>query len=99
MGRCQFVMLVATQVWLEEELQMAHPAVPWGMVVTETAAAAVRHSNNDIVTKGTCIAARVSGSRKLRTGVNDTGWWIIFLDNTSWHTLLLYNFVNKKLSI
>jgi hypothetical protein len=25
--------------------------------------------------------------------------WIIFLDSHSWHTLLLYNFVNKKLSI
>jgi hypothetical protein len=33
-----------------------------------------------------------------RLAVSDDRW-IIFLDSTSWHTLLLYNFVNKKLSI
>jgi hypothetical protein len=53
---------------------MAHPALPWGMVVTKTAAAAVRCSNEDIVAKGTCIAARVSGNRKRRTGANNTGY-------------------------
>ncbi len=53
---------------------MAHPAVAWGMVMTETAAAAVRRSNDDVVVKSTCIAARASGDRKRRTGVDDTGY-------------------------
>ncbi len=53
---------------------MAHPAVSWGMVVTETAAAAMRCSSNNVVAKGTCIAARASGDRKQRTGVDNTGY-------------------------
>ena len=53
---------------------MAHPAVPWGMVVTKTAAAAVRRSDDNIMAKGTCIAARASGDRKQRTGVDNTGY-------------------------
>jgi hypothetical protein len=44
------------------------------MVVTKTAAAAVRHSDDDAVAKGTCIAARTSGDRKRRTGIDDTGY-------------------------
>ncbi len=51
---------------------MAHPAVAWGVVMIKTAAAAVRRSENDVVAKGTCIAARASGDRKWRTGVDDT---------------------------
>ncbi len=51
---------------------MAHPAVAWGMVVTETAAAAVRHSDNDVVAKDMCVSARTSGDRKRRTGIDDT---------------------------
>jgi hypothetical protein len=47
---------------------MAHPTVPWGMVVTEMAAAAVRRPNNGIVAKGRCIAARASDNRKQRMG-------------------------------
>ncbi len=43
------------------------------MVVTKTAAAAMRCSNDDIMAKSTCIAARASGNRKQRTGINDTG--------------------------
>ncbi len=42
--------------------------------MTETAAAAMRCSNNNIMAKGTCIAARVSGNRKWRAGVEDTGY-------------------------
>ncbi len=42
--------------------------------MTETAAAAVRCSNDDVVAKGTCIAARASGDRKRRTGIDDTGY-------------------------
>ncbi len=53
---------------------MAHPAVAWGMVVTEMAAAAVRRSKDNVVAKGTCIAAWASGNRKRRTGVDDTGY-------------------------
>jgi hypothetical protein len=53
---------------------MAHPTVAWGMVVTKMAAAPVRRSNNDVVAKGTCIAARVSGNRKQRMGIDDTGY-------------------------
>jgi hypothetical protein len=53
---------------------MAHPAVAWGMVMTETAAAAVRRSNNDVVAKGTCIAARASCDGKWRTGIDNTGY-------------------------
>ncbi len=44
------------------------------MVVTKTVAAAVRRSDNDVVAKCTCIAARVSGDRKWRTGVDNTGY-------------------------
>ncbi len=44
------------------------------MVVTKTAAAAVRRSDNNVVAKGTCIAVRASGDRKQRTGVDDTGY-------------------------
>jgi hypothetical protein len=51
---------------------MAHPAVAWGMVMTKTAAAAVRRFDDNVVAKGTCIAARASGDRKQRTGVDDT---------------------------
>jgi hypothetical protein len=51
---------------------MGHPAVAWGMVVTKTAAAAVRCSNNAVVAKGICIAARASGNRKRKTGIDDT---------------------------
>ncbi len=53
---------------------MAHAAVPWGMVMTKTVAAAVRCSNDDIVAKGMCIAARASGNRKRRMGINNTGY-------------------------
>ncbi len=53
---------------------MAHPAVACGMVVTKTAAAAMRCSNNNIVAKGTCIATRASGNRKQRRGVDNTGY-------------------------
>jgi hypothetical protein len=53
---------------------MAHPAVAWEMVVTKTAAAALRCSDNDVMAKGTCIAARASGDRKQRTGVDATGY-------------------------
>jgi hypothetical protein len=74
MGRHQFVMLAAMLVRQEEELQMAHPTVAWGMVVTKTAAAAVRCSDDDVVEKGTRIAARASGDRKRRTGIEDTGY-------------------------
>jgi hypothetical protein len=42
---------------------MAHPAIPWGIVGTKMAAAAVRRSDNDIMAKGMCIAARASGNR------------------------------------
>jgi hypothetical protein len=42
--------------------------------MTKTAAAAMRHSNNDVVAKGTCIAARASGDRKWRTGIDNTGY-------------------------
>jgi hypothetical protein len=42
------------------------------MVVTKMVAAAVRRSDNDVVAKGTCIAARASGDRKQRTGIDDT---------------------------
>ncbi len=34
---------------MEEELQMAQPAVAWGRAMTKVAAAAVRHSANNIV--------------------------------------------------
>jgi hypothetical protein len=51
---------------------MAHPAVAWGMVMTKTAAAAMRRSNDDVLAKGTCIATRASGDRKRRMGIDDT---------------------------
>ena len=44
------------------------------MVMTTMAAAAVRRSDDDVVEKGMCIAARASGDRKRRTGVDDTGY-------------------------
>jgi hypothetical protein len=44
------------------------------MVVTKTAAAAVRRSDDDVMAKGTCIAARASGDRKRRTSIDDTGY-------------------------
>jgi hypothetical protein len=53
---------------------MAHPTVAWGMVMTKMAAAAVRRSNDNVVAKGMCIAARVSGNRKRRMGVDGTGY-------------------------
>ncbi len=34
----------------------------------------MRHSDDDAVAKGTCIAARTSGDRKRRTGIDDTGY-------------------------
>jgi hypothetical protein len=42
--------------------------------MTKTAAAAVRHSDNDVVAKGRCIATRASGDRKRRTGIDNTGY-------------------------
>jgi hypothetical protein len=59
---------------LEEELQTAQPTVAWGMAMTKTVAAAVRRSNEDVVAKSACIAARASGNRKQRTGIDDTGY-------------------------
>jgi hypothetical protein len=53
---------------------MAHLAVVWGMVVTKMAAAAMRRSDDNVVAKGMCIAARASGNRKWRMGVNNTGY-------------------------
>jgi hypothetical protein len=50
---------------------MAHPAVAWGMVMTETAAAAIRCSDDNVMVKGTCIAVRVPGNRKQRTCVDN----------------------------
>ncbi len=40
----------------------------------QVGATTMRCSDNDIVSKGTCIAAKVSGNKKPRTGVDDTGY-------------------------
>jgi hypothetical protein len=40
----------------------------------QVGAIAMRCSGNDIMAKGTCIAAKVSGNRKQRMGIDDTGY-------------------------
>ncbi len=59
---------------MEEELQTAQPPVAWRMAVTKMAAAGVRRSDNNVMAKGMCFAARASGNRKRRLGTNDTGY-------------------------
>jgi hypothetical protein len=60
--------------------------------------------NNQLGTKAAATARTVVAitARAITTAARATAIGakiIIFLDSTSWHTLLLYNFVNKKLSI
>ncbi len=59
---------------MEEELQTAQPIVAWGMAVIKTAAACVRCPDNNVVAKGVCFAARASGNRKRRPGVDNAGY-------------------------
>ncbi len=42
--------------------------------MTKTAAASVRRSDNNVVAKDVCFAARASGNRKRRPGVDDAGY-------------------------
>ncbi len=59
---------------MEEELQTAQPIVAWGLAVTKMAAVGVRCPDNNVVAKGVCFAARVSGDRKWKLGVDDAGY-------------------------
>ena len=42
--------------------------------MTKMAAAAVRRSDDNIIAKGMCIAARASGDRKWRMSIDNTGY-------------------------